>query len=508
MTIKLDQHVQNKKTHAEEIEKTIFELLQKLPPGSFLPSAKTLGFQFKASRTTINKVIQKLSIKKLIICRKGRCPQIPDGSTLKQNIILREDLAELFYREITSNIENGLYRSGEMLPKKTYLAKQFHLSERKISIGMQRLLSDGYIYKKGKGFVVGSIKSQQIKLSEVSAILIVQPSISSWRSLFNGRTEQFAWELELQLQRHQLHAYHVAMNQDDRAERTIFWDDITIKNFIVNLGSKYRGTLLLGSRQEMPELDRISLYLRQFNKPVVWFDRYDQGSLPYKSGLYRCHFSEEVAFKALFEYLQLRGHSCLFFPVIDSEEWIDERKRRLISFAKKYNISFYEQPTYHNLLKDYLSNNSESFIQKEIEKYNNLDFEYTFELTNVKFWREPEVFSEIEKDERFRYLLLLKSAIDNNVSVIVSPNDWFGSRYLSLLERARKKIPQEISIISFDNKHGLSHRPLTSVDFGFASLAYSSIHLILQDLPSHILKKRDIPASAMVIERGSVGNKE
>lgn len=490
--------------HSTAVQQIIHDLkatFTTLAPGTPCPPAREIAEMYGVSRTTIKKCIKTLASEGVIECCNGKPPKVA-GGTLKKRIS-QKNLSESVYEEFIEQIKAGRYRKGELLPKKAFLAENYLISEFKLSKIMIRLCEEGYVHKRGKRFIIGgkpSIKNRK----DPWAILFIMPKITSWQSLFNDRTSQFAWELELEMQKNQIRPYYVVVKPENMTERALLWDEQEISNLIQQLGSAYRGTLIIGSRNEIENIDQKASFLSRFNQSVVWFDRYDESPISFQNkNIFRCHFSEISGVKAAFNHLIKMGHSKASFISFHEENWISTRGKLIQSYAEKYTITIHTVTPYSTQINKIIDSGNIQFIKDCLVKFSSTELFQKITLQELDNFNET-TREKIYNDERLQYALLIEPVFKAQSTIIIAPNDWMGGKFYALVHRGGKKIPKDCSIISFDNRSGLLHRSLTSVDFGFASLAYMAIHLLLRDLPLSSSKQQNIPAIATVIDRNSV----
>lgn len=498
-------HVQANVVQANYYEWVIRDLRKRLiehPAGTKFFTSTELALTYKVSRTTINKYLKILQKENLVLGGRGSNPHKPHKPTSLAISLVHTDLKENLYKQLSSSIRNGLYRTGETLPKRAFFAQEFKISERAITQVMRRLATDGLLHRQGKQFVVGS-STVFVKTNEPAVILIVMPRIVSWRQLFNERTEQFCWEFQFQIQRHQIQILHIVMKPEQNIDRPITWDEQAIANLISSLGPRYRGTLIIGKRAELPELDTMVIFLRHFKQAVVWFDQNDEYAFAERENIYRCHFCEESAIFTALSYLRRRGHTVCAYPKYDNRDWILEREKLLRSTAQKLKMKLFVPPTLDESIVDISTHNDLKLVEQIKQMYAKSQLITELQKPKNGQFGTANLADLLWNDERIHFALLIRPCLDEKCTAIIAPNDWFGVRYNGLLNRAGIRVPNECSLISFDNRQGLFFRPLTTVDFGFASLAHMTFRLFLKDLPSS-KNKSNIPATSMVIERGSV----
>jgi hypothetical protein len=94
---------------------------------------------------------------------------------------------------------------------------------------------------------------------------------------------------------------------------------------------------------------------------------------------------------------------------------------------------------------------------------------------------------------------------DTGVTALLCPNDGLARRMYWVCRQLGYAIPDDISLLSFDNDHTASSHMMSSVDFGFGHLGYCAFHLLTKTLPINTAPGGRVGARAHVAGRGSVG---
>lgn len=95
--------------------------------------------------------------------------------------------------------------------------------------------------------------------------------------------------------------------------------------------------------------------------------------------------------------------------------------------------------------------------------------------------------------------------LDEAINCIIAPNDNIGRIFLVALSRIGIRIPQRISLISFDNWFCFSFIPLTTIDSGLRELGYKAFHALCGDIQPKSDEK-GVSTNPMIEERGSVAS--
>ena len=101
-------------------------------------------------------------------------------------------------------------------------------------------------------------------------------------------------------------------------------------------------------------------------------------------------------------------------------------------------------------------------------------------------------------------LLQLLPLIRNSRLALIAPRDSYAVHVMRALAPVGREVFDSFSIVSFDNRIRYSFQSVTSLDFGFAELAYQALHTILRDLPTRNPVKGAVSSVPYVVDRGSV----
>jgi DNA-binding LacI/PurR family transcriptional regulator len=99
---------------------------------------------------------------------------------------------------------------------------------------------------------------------------------------------------------------------------------------------------------------------------------------------------------------------------------------------------------------------------------------------------------------------LMRALSNPRITALVLPNDLDARYVFRWIQRSGLRIPEHISLLSFDNSKSLSGFPVTTIDFGFGHLGYSAFHLFLQDVPVRRNRYGEVATKPRLVSRGSI----
>jgi hypothetical protein len=297
-----------------------------------------------------------------------------------------------------------------------------------------------------------------------------------------------------------------------------------ITRLVNDVGFRYRGALLLGSpsRAGRPDIAGQVELLRSFGKPVVWFDPYDlPGAVKPEGGVFRCHFDENSGLRVALEHLHEAGHTRVGYAAVDAGGWIQERLRGLQAVASRHypNMKILEPATSRPPKRPSLPTTEKQWsrVLAYLRKHDNAHVRRVAAEANRVHRKETGEGSLegrlVAGDETFSPLInlvlfggVVQSILhDTGVTALLCPNDGLARRMYWVCRQLGYAIPDDISLLSFDNDYTASSHIMSSVDFGFGHLGYCAFHLITKTLPIETTPGGRVGARAHVAVRGSVG---
>lgn len=483
--------------------------------GDIMPSLTSLAKFYNVGWNTIQGAIALLQNEGILHGGRGR--RIRIQKPVDQVPQIKINSFDKAINHITTKISDGTYRSGNPLPKVFTLCKELGCSNKTLQKVLNKLTFEGVLYKHGMRYFVGKSHSTNIIVSVNAPIMfIISRDASSWIRLINERTGAFCYQFEEEALRYQTRIIQFAIKEEIGLQ-----NKLTEANFLTAIksyGDSYHGTLLINSKSEFENFESWINFLSIPKKPVIWFDRYNETwGKPSRPNIIRCHYSEKAAIELAIKLLYDNGHREIAYPRIQNDEWIDKRLDLIKKISESYDppLKIYSnvncmdlwetnsknkkwRTQWSSLLKIWYSRNPLMYLKESISKVSDWLLGDSNEFSDIKHF--------IESD-----LMMLMGPVLHDIhyfskcTAILAPNDWHARKFYAWFKSMLIKIPDEISILSFDNYRARLWNPVSSIDFGFGYLGYACFHTILNDVHFKKDKTNSIPSQPRFVDRGSFG---
>jgi DNA-binding LacI/PurR family transcriptional regulator len=93
-----------------------------------------------------------------------------------------------------------------------------------------------------------------------------------------------------------------------------------------------------------------------------------------------------------------------------------------------------------------------------------------------------------------------------DITAIVAPNDEHARMFYRWLKMAGIRIPEDLSLISFDDRVESAYPyTISSINFGFDSLGYTAFHILLGDVPVKVDEWKSIEAKSRINHFATIG---
>jgi DNA-binding LacI/PurR family transcriptional regulator/DNA-binding transcriptional regulator YhcF (GntR family) len=476
-------------------------------PGGRLEPVKLLAREMGVSKGTLQKALDSLRAEGKLQSYRGKgtfwgaadagqSPRAPGRSLETVSGILR------------TRIQEGTYRSGQPLPKVGHLASQERVSPDTVCAALKVLESESLIWKQGKSWVAGR-RPQAGRANQAlargaratPAILLVTPEYSAWENLYHEEhTGKFVQNFYLEIERMGLETQLVLMEKGSAGHFPM--GRSRVQDLIRSLEGRYLGAMCIGNS----DTEWVG-WLAGFRKPVVWLDLQcpsedlDMKALPGGDRCFRCLKDEESSAAMAIETLAGLGHKRIGFPWLKSKDfpWVDHRLALL-----KEKAAAWETP-----VEIVAVEHEEGFWHPQ--PWNGpdgfrswLDGEIKHPAANGSNGNGgPTLRTRLSLREKAPSLGRLLD--EEGVTALLAPNDFFAHQYYHWLRATGYRMPDDVSLLSFDNNRYSRPFSISSIDFGFGELAYRAAHIFLGDLPVKADGKHTLHSRPYLLARETLG---
>ncbi len=521
------------------------KLEQQIRSGSIrrLPSRANLARIYGVSEGTVRKALQELNRSALIRSAKGRRPEVIDGEPVSETALLSDGGRERLEHDIRKAIITGQYRAGRPLRKIEFYADRYGLSRPTVIRVLRTLAGEGHVHKKGKSYLVGTPQPGSYSRPEPyskATILILMAGRRTWHRLRVLRTEKFVLSFENEAYLQGVELKPVFLEKAVSGSPVGFRETAAL---VRNLKSRYLGTLVPLQNDELSGFETWIRQLHSFSRPIIWFDRHGI-SLPEElrtRSILKCRFSEDAGLHTALDHLKAFGHSRILYTCRELDHWAVRRGEKLREIARRkkpsMNVELHIQ-RYDDALRcmeyfrkrfDHFRHSGSQEMQVQLARFE-LEaphwrdllfdaFEATYSVGNNLFdlvarlvgpdstERIQPLYGQTALLLRFGHILDLCHTLQERKSTaLLIDSDTRCHDLLKGFRFAGIRVPEELSLLSFDNYQPFLTNAVSSVDFGFGSMGYWAYHALIGDITVPFEKNGTIRHSTHVNNYGTVGS--
>jgi DNA-binding LacI/PurR family transcriptional regulator len=263
--------------------------------------------------------------------------------------------------------------------------------------------------------------------------------------------------------------------------------------------------------------------------PIALFDDNDSASLYHRPGdftkgflntiqnptsrkrIVRCHYSRDMGMRLAVDTLREYGHTsgALVNCLPTFADWVHHRAYRLRYAARSLGVSFsvYESRGYVGSLATAPDDMTVGQFAGSLRtKGGPCEAIRDSSVIRDRSDLPMEALKTRPRMPVNAALALIHALSAHRTTAVIAPNDVLGNLYHHVLDKAGVRIPEDISLISFDaNPVDMYPYSLTSVDFGFDYLGYQAFHYFLGDRRVPIRKHRSLPGLCRLTHTLTVG---
>jgi DNA-binding GntR family transcriptional regulator len=491
-------------------------------PDGVLPSMGELAAKYGVSRPTLLKAAHALRDRGVVAIAQGRRMRLMSGDA--PNRALPDPTftpsARRFADSLAQRIANGVYRSGQELPKQTYFASEYGISIRTVRKGYQILVDRGLMYRRGRGWAAGRpVRKPSVEQRrQRSMIAIAVRSLADWHGLqTQGRSEKFIEAFTSEAESFGVDIV-TAVHDEERGEYVvpaIVDEPRPLARLVRELGTAYLGTLILNNRYELPDVEVMIGRCLALGR-TVWYDRsgINIDAPPPGRQYARCHYSEEAVVGEALKVLADFGHRTIaYIRPAGNEPWVFQRGATLAKLGSSMTPpqrvlliepgGEYQPGSRAEGFRDRLASFCERFpafdrrfrelvavLRSRGEPlFAGMDVDYTTALASIihiirKRGGTGGLDGECGTTARLARITPMMMTLMSNrdVTALVVPRDIYAYRCIQWLAIAGVRVPRDLSVISFDNTFHRIPTSLASIDPGFNHLGYSAFHFLFGDI--------------------------
>lgn len=481
----------------ESLRAWLTEMLDTMEPGQSFPPDSRIAKRWGMSPRTVRRIMSRAREEGLVVRIPGKGTFKPGGEPVEQSSEPEETVSseERLARALTEAISLGELRRGNPLPQMKYLCLQYHVSQKTVIGAYARLRKRGLVKKIGKRFWVGGFNPMDRGALRKEAYIVTWDQ-KQRESIYADEHMGLAYQ---KLER-ELHSCNIRL-------RYATWKELPgLQRAWSSRGDYPVGMVFFGfDGRFFDELRRRLQLLGGKGRPqkcsvVVDMAEYgDYRTVPlHLSVLSRGNLNTTVARTAA-RYLSRRLRRDIVLLVEESYLRADPR-RHFLRFQKlnfELAQAFEARPVRHVVI----SPNPRLTPRTLFEEYFRNDtayLEYIMSKYGIDLARHPERI-----EENISVATNCAAALD----VSEGPTTWlFATDDLARtgwdeLRHHRKRVPEDVALISMQNSPRKYHLGLTAFSPDYDLVGYLMAHSLIGDLPIQKTSHGYIRVPCPVIER-------
>lgn len=501
-------------------------------PGDQLPTIRVLANAAQVSSGTMAKAVAKL-IADGVLCARSRKgvwvgASIPNGfDFFDENIPMPRHVQkwEQIKTRIANDVLNGKFGSSEPLPSLGEMKSHYAVSYGTLHKALGSLQSAGFISTHKKTFRPELFSSYHYKtrllfLTWFDPAQVETNATSLWAKgfIFGGnKGNDFFSEFE-QLCHKKKFAFDILGYSLHDNTITFVGPNLIKRNAIENLDDYY-GICVLKTHLLSPGFSSLVMRLGQTGKPVAVIDSPGNGDFIFRGSAKTTvhHFSlrdSEIAGKKIGRFLLELGHrDVAFISPCHKEFWSEKRYRglcnafELASEHRHVHLHVLDQEfdamaTKDGKIESVLSR-MPSFVdflksQKIIPEERITDIK-SLVLTRISHGIFITIMGDVLEP------VFEKAYADRRISAWVCADDRIALLAQSFLLKKKAAIPQEVSVIGFENTEEAIFAELSSYEFDVAGVAQAMIAFFLNPEFFKQHKAGALNCDGFIVPRGTTG---
>jgi DNA-binding LacI/PurR family transcriptional regulator/DNA-binding transcriptional regulator YhcF (GntR family) len=474
---------------------------------SRMPTLRQLATGAHVSIGTMGKVVQRLSDSGVVSSRNRQGIRLCKVTGTSCHVVQHRmnDRLEYAWERVTKtlmfDIHSGVYRKGSLLPDVKQLTNRYGVSYRTMVKALREIVQRNLVSRSGKRFLVPYPHAGGGK----SVVLVTRGTprdeffVLSGRSVENLRTfENYCVQAGLELIVAVVNDAGIRLRQP--CARYVSLEEAMQRTTVM-------GFVLWTMSMQVYDPGRIVHQLASYQKPVAVFD--EEGSVvPPRAAAafppirYFSLGNSMAPGKHVARHLLRLGHRHVAYVSTDHQSLYS--RNRLTGLEQEYADAGLDRVLPSCMQAAYRSRTTASMItdlftklcrEKWIEVLKGVEIPIPVRAVIMR-----DHLGEVRNRQFFRndlYPLLESIVAGRHVSAIVCVNDITGMETIYYLNQKGCSVPNDFSVIGFDNSQVASTGNITSYDFNIAGALHLQLEFILN--PRAALFSSD-PAAPMEIE--------
>ncbi|MBD3392406.1 MAG: GntR family transcriptional regulator [Chitinivibrionales bacterium] len=483
--------------------------------GRTLPPMRELCRRYNVSYYTMLRAAMVLRDKGLIWYTQGKrmqiCGRRDEPETTENSAVT----AVVQYVE--EGIKEGRFRAGHRLPKMQYFTSTCRVSRDKVCEALRALEAKGLLHKYARKWFVGPSRISEPATTLLPrdsggkpAIVLVIPDYFRFRYYFNHRSirgffttlltelELFGFDTIIAFRTHSVAS--VAFASGIQEVRTV----------IRGLGARYIGCLLCGYSHEFPDIEEWRQSLAGLGKPVGLHvdDCDDTSGLPSRlpSPCFRVYISFGCVVQNAVDVLHQLGHRRIALmedKVVSDRPWMKKR-RSIITRAAE---SLGDGMTVETAVMPEPAEDKQKPDSDLVSRHGDIMFDHIDRLQTemgVERAAGEKVIAAIGQHLADEMPSLESFVKTGRHTAVIAANDEVAAECYLWLRYTGRKVPGDISMVSFDNNPDFALFSFSTFDMCLENLGYLVAHQFIRDIPVKKDANGNITTRPRLVDRGSL----
>jgi len=490
-------------TLANSLEKRVRE-----DPGFALPSLVTIAQDHGVSYVTAWKAMRELVRRNIAVALPGKKiaihPLLRPGSKPSP-----ATSAERLAGTIEQRVTDGNYRFGRRIPKNDYFVATEHCTRSTVLHALRICARKNIIHKERNRWIAGpphshSSSGAALRLDEKPVIVVLINDPRNWTSLFQNQfSNQFMSHFAQEIAAHSFQLVPISReSMPDTRFLAIPFGIQDARSTITRLGKRYWGALIWSVDPEIERIESWISMLSSFSQPIVYMDSVDRGEGYTRKSLgmrryFRLYLDEKGAIETALSAFVRHGHTTIGVHNWTKTDWARRRILKISAVAdgmrNRPDIVIGPPAEKDWTIATWASMNE---FLASIARKNGLSL-----FDNQGNISRNRSFMESLRQASGSLIALFR---DRGATALLSLSDRLSREYFSWCKALDVRVPDELSIISFDNTPESVFFPVSTIDFGLAHLGYCAAHLFIGDMAIRADANGAIPGRCTLVDRGSV----